>query len=93
MLRRQHDAVDFVGDVAVDDADLLEHVVFLERTVPDDLRGDALLRQVLSRALGAALDRLPEFMRQSLGNDGDAVLGFGLVRAATASQDDRENHC
>src|SRR5207245_11767867 len=81
------DAVHPSSDVPVDDVDLLERVVFLERAVPDDLRGDPFFAEIGGRALGAAFDRLPEFVSQAFGNDGNAILGLGLARSAAAGQE------
>ena len=87
VLRGQDNAAYAGGDLAVDDVDLGLRLVFLERTIPVDIDGDALPGfQFCGAAQGAAMDRLPEFMRQSLGDDSNPVFEVLLGPAAAAGQ-------
>src|SRR5207253_6608605 len=84
VLRSEDDAVHVGRDFAVDNVDLCLGLVLLERAVPIDIDSDALLGlQIDCGALGPAVDRLPEFVGKSLGDDGNAV--FVLFPGAAAA--------
>ena len=74
--RREHDAIDAAADEVFDDLDLLLAVIFLQRTFPDDVYGDALSGEFDLSLFGARVDGFPEFMGRAFGNDGD-LIGIG----------------
>jgi hypothetical protein len=91
VLRSEHEAADAAVDVAFDDADLLQRVALLRRTVPENFHGESLALEVSGGALGAALDRLPVLVAQPLGDNGDAILAGRLRGAAAAQQQASED--
>ena len=67
--RRQHDAVDALGDEILHDVDLALAIVFEQRALPVDLDVAQLHSGGLQRP---GMHRLPEHVRRALGDHGDA---------------------
>src|SRR5215813_2241944 len=94
MRRGEHDAVDALVDHVLDDVDLARIISLLSGAFPDDLDVEILARRVRAR-----FDRLPERVRDALGNYGDGLLlgapgaiacGYEWRREERKSNDDDE---
>src|SRR5262249_18300138 len=84
VLRGEDQSLDARSRLQIDEVDLFASLALFLWPVPIDGLGYPFGAVVRAGTLGTPVDRLPELVRQPLGNDGDSILDIGVGPAATA---------